>query len=219
MRGRIDFAIPGRSIGASVMRIPSARVRSPDRKRMLLRHWSPGSSQSPIVSPRAIIICGSEASPLSQRIPRSVPEMPNLSTVSLGLVGPVSNSTVVVRPRRTGMYPFPPSAHGVAGADVGAPRDPERDPDPPAVPPAGGHGSHGAAVATGARRVRAPAAREAAVTAVIGRRTPWGRAVRRRSGLRATGFSRRHDRDGEGLLTATVVGTPDIRCGDTGGRG
>ncbi len=71
---------------------------------MLLRHSSPSTLQSPMVSPSAMCTWSlPPAPPFSHRMPRSVPVIPKRSTVLLGLVGPVRSWTVVVRPSSMGM--------------------------------------------------------------------------------------------------------------------
>src|SRR5690349_20053588 len=68
--------------------IPLDRSRSLLRNRTLYRHCWPLTAQYPKVSPNAIRTWWLPGSPLSQRIPRSVPEIPKRLRVLLGPFGP-----------------------------------------------------------------------------------------------------------------------------------
>lgn len=79
--------------------MPSDRSVSALRMRMLRRHSSPSTEQSPKVSPKAMSTWRpGPVSPLSHMIPRSVPETENRVPVRFGLRGPVTQATVRVGP-------------------------------------------------------------------------------------------------------------------------
>src|SRR5690348_13323390 len=77
--------------------IPSDRMRSPLRNKVLLRHCWPGTLQSPNVSPNAISTWSfAPVWPLSHTIPRSAPEMAKRAYVLFGLLGPFTQLTIAV---------------------------------------------------------------------------------------------------------------------------
>ena len=63
---------------------------------MFLRHCWPGTLQSPYVSPNAMSTWSLLGLPLSQRIPKSAPEMPKRWKVLFGLAGPSTQPAIDV---------------------------------------------------------------------------------------------------------------------------